>query len=105
MPLRQLEAIPWYVFIIYWLVSAVRLKQTIAKKDARLRVIGGGKIGSTADVSEQRLQGQVLIDLSRITQGCAALVVKELNAEARIDSSLIRIGDRTGDLVVTEPCK
>ena len=51
------------------------------------------------------LQGQVGIDLARVTQGRAALVIKELNAEARVDGGLIRIGNRTGDLVVTEASK
>lgn len=33
MPLRQLEALPWYAFIIYWVVSASRLKQTKVEED------------------------------------------------------------------------
>ncbi len=70
-----------------------------------MRVIGSREIGCTADVSEISLQGQVGIDLARVTQVRAALVIKELNAEARIDGGLIRIGNRTGDLVVTEAPK
>jgi len=39
MPLRQLEAIPWYAFIIYWLVSAARLKRTKVEEDPGGRVL------------------------------------------------------------------
>jgi protein-S-isoprenylcysteine O-methyltransferase Ste14 len=39
MYLRQLEAIPWYVFIIYWLVSAARLKQTKVEEDSGGRLL------------------------------------------------------------------
>jgi protein-S-isoprenylcysteine O-methyltransferase Ste14 len=39
MYLRQLEAIPWYAFIIYWLVSAARLKQTKVEEDSGGRLL------------------------------------------------------------------
>ena len=68
-------------------------------------MIGGGKIRRTADISEQSLQGQMGVNLARITQGRAALMIKELNAEAGVDGGLIGIGNRTGDLVVAEAPK
>jgi protein-S-isoprenylcysteine O-methyltransferase Ste14 len=39
MHLRQLELIPWYAFIIYWLVSAARLKQTKIEEDPGGRLL------------------------------------------------------------------
>ncbi len=39
MHLRQLEAIPWYAFIIYWLISASRLKRTKVEEDRSGRVL------------------------------------------------------------------
>jgi protein-S-isoprenylcysteine O-methyltransferase Ste14 len=39
MPLHQLEAIPWYAFIIYWVISASRLKQTKVEEDPGGRLL------------------------------------------------------------------
>lgn len=39
MQLHELEAIPWYAFIIYWVVSASRLKQTKVEEDQGGRLL------------------------------------------------------------------
>jgi protein-S-isoprenylcysteine O-methyltransferase Ste14 len=39
MHLRQLEVIPWYAFIIYWLISAARLKQTKREEEPSGRAL------------------------------------------------------------------
>ena len=39
MTLRQLELIPWYAFIIYWVVSAARLKRTKVEEDPGGRLL------------------------------------------------------------------
>ena len=39
MHIRQLELIPWYVFIIYWIISAARLKQIKTEEAPQGRIL------------------------------------------------------------------
>lgn len=39
MHFRELERIPWYVFIVYWLISAARLKQVKVEEAPQGRIV------------------------------------------------------------------
>src|SRR5262249_56115270 len=80
----------------------IALEERITEGDRRLSMVNCREIRSAANISERCFRCQTRRDRARVFHACVPLVVKELHGEARVNRCLIRIGQRTRDLIEAE---